>query len=173
NTGVENGLGSGHNLVDRLKSERDRFVAFAFASADILMEIDKDGYIRFAEGAIMKLLNKNPAELTGEKFEDFVHDDDKDLMAYFLGPQAKARIDNINVRLKTKTGTSFPFLMSGYRISELQGHFYLTFSKFRTDMNLSDISRRDLDTGLLRKSEFSLAVNKQLIMGRFSAKDCM
>jgi len=164
------GVDNSQNLVDRLKRERDRFVAFAFASADILMELDKEGNIRYIDGATMKLLSKNPEELQGKNFFDVINQDDRDLAEYFLGKESQARVDNLNIRLKTKTGTCFPFIMSGYRISELQGHFYLTLSTFRSDLNLSDIARRDLDTGLLRKAEFSLAINKQLIMSRFSEK---
>lgn len=159
-----------HGVVDKLKRERDRFVAFAFASADILMEIDKDGVVRFADGSVLKLLGKQPEEIVGKNFNDIIHEDDLDLADHFLGPDSGMRIDNVNIRLMTKTSSSFPFLMSGYRISELQGHFYLTFSTFRSDLNLSDISRRDLDTGLLRRGEFSLAANKQLILSKFSEK---
>ena len=36
------------NSVDRLRRDRDRFVAFAFAGADILIELDADGVIRFS-----------------------------------------------------------------------------------------------------------------------------
>ena len=44
------GVGT-QSLVDKLKRERDRFVAFAFASADILMELSADGKIIYADGA--------------------------------------------------------------------------------------------------------------------------
>ena len=46
------------SVVDRLKRERDRFVAFAFASADILMELDPKGNVIYADGATKKLLEK-------------------------------------------------------------------------------------------------------------------
>lgn len=158
------------SVVDKIKSERDRFVAFAFASADILMEIDAAGRIVFVDGNTLKHLSKVAEEIIGKSFYELIAQDDKDLAEYFIANNTESRIDNLSIRLRTKTGTSFPFLMSGYRISELQGHFYLTFSTFRSGMNLADISRRDFGTGLLKKSEFCLAANKQLIMSRFSEK---
>jgi len=158
------------SVVDKIKSERDRFVAFAFASADILMEIDPNGRIVFVDGNTLKHLSKVSEEIVGKNFYELIAVDDRDLAEYFIGTNAGNRIDNLSIRMRTKTGTSFPFLMSGYRISELQGHFYLTFSAFRSGMNLADISRRDFGTGLLKKSEFCLSANRQLIMSRFSEK---
>jgi len=156
------------SVVDKIKGERDRFVAFAFASADILMEIDQNGRIVFVDGNTLKHLSKVTEEIVGKSFYELIAVDDRDLAEYFIGNNSDNRIDNLSIRMRTKTGTSFPFLMSGYKISELQGHFYLTFSAFRSGMNLADISRRDFGTGLLKKSEFCLAANRQLIMSRFS-----
>jgi PAS domain S-box-containing protein len=159
---------STQSVVDRLKKERDRFVAFAFASADILMELDQDGKIMYADGATQKLLDYTSADLSGQEFLKILHDDDKDIGQHLLSADARARVDNVAIRIKTRKGGVFPLIMSGYKISELQGHFYLTFSTFRHDLSLSDVSRRDLRTGLLRKGEFSLHVNKQIILSRYS-----
>ncbi len=156
------------SVMDKIKGDRDRFVAFAFASADILMEIDPLGRIIFVDGNTMKHLSKMSEEIVGKNLYELIATDDRDLAEYFVGNNSENRIDNLSIRLRTNTGNSFPFLMSGYRISELQGHFYLTFSAFRSGMNLADISRRDFGTGLLKKSEFCIAANRQLIMSRFS-----
>lgn len=158
------------SVVDRLKRERDRFVAFAFASADILMELDADGKVIYADGATKKLLDKNPENFAGKKFLSMIHEEDHDLGEHLLSADSRARVDNVAIRLKTNHGSPFPLIMNGYKISELQGHFYLTFSTFRNDLSLGDISRRDLRTGLLRKGEFSLLVNKQIILSKVSQR---
>lgn len=164
-------LGANTNgLVDKLKRERDRFIAFAFASADILMELDKAGNILYVDGATKRLLDKQPEEILNQNFNTIVHPDDSDLSDYLLNTDSKTRVDNIAIRLATRSGQSYPFIMSGYKISELQGHYYLTFSTFRNDINMADVSRRDLKTGLLRKGEFSLAVNRQIMISKFSDK---
>jgi len=162
-------LGANTNgLVDKLKRERDRFIAFAFASADILMELDKTGKIAYIDGATKRLLGREPEELLNTDFSKLIHHDDSDLGDYLLHNGAKSRVDNIAVRLMTNTQQSYPFIMSGYRISELQGHYYLTFSTFRNDIQMADVARRDLKTGLLRKGEFSLAINRQIMLSKFS-----
>ena len=163
--GVNNNTTS---LVDKLKRERDRFIAFAFASADILMELDKEGRIIYIDGASKRLLDLNPEEIINKTFAEIVSTDDIDLAKYLLKTDARSRIDNIAIRLTTKQGASYPFIMSGYKISELQGHFYITFSTFRNDINMNDLSWRDLKTGLLKKAEFSLAVNRQIILSKYS-----
>lgn len=162
-------LGANTNgLVDKLKRERDRFVAFAFASADILMELDKAGNVNYVDGATKRLLGCEPEKFIGKNIRNIVHPDDSDLCEYLLFSQTRSRVDNIAIRLNTETKQTFPFIMSGYRISELQGHYYLTFSTFRNDLQMSDVSRRDLKTGLYRKGEFALAINRQILLSQFS-----
>jgi PAS domain S-box-containing protein len=101
------------------------------------MEIDPNGRIVFVDGNTMKHLSKVSEEIVGKNFYELIAVDDRDLAEYFIGNNSDNRIDNLSIRMRTKTGTSFPFLMSGYRISELQGHFYLTFSAFRSGVILA------------------------------------
>lgn len=50
-------------------SERDRFVGFAFAGADLLIEASPDGTIVFAAGACRALLNKDAEALQGRPLD--------------------------------------------------------------------------------------------------------
>ena len=50
-----------------LRAERDRFVGFAFAAADLLVEIDDTGTIRFASGTIAGLTSGSRSDLEGRK----------------------------------------------------------------------------------------------------------
>lgn len=43
-------------MTSSLKHQRDRFVAFAFAAADLLIEVDSDNRVSFAAGAAQGLL---------------------------------------------------------------------------------------------------------------------
>jgi EAL domain-containing protein (putative c-di-GMP-specific phosphodiesterase class I) len=52
-----------------LKADRDRFVAFAFAFADLLLEVGADGLIRFAAGAARALTGREAAALLGTSFD--------------------------------------------------------------------------------------------------------
>lgn len=61
----------------RLRLDRDRFLAFAFAGADLLIELDLKGRIVFAEGAISALTDNireaDISSLGGQMFLSFVH----------------------------------------------------------------------------------------------------
>jgi EAL domain-containing protein (putative c-di-GMP-specific phosphodiesterase class I) len=48
-----------------LRTERDRFLAFAFAAADALIELDSEGRIHYAAGATRALLACAPDDLVG------------------------------------------------------------------------------------------------------------
>ena len=48
-----------------IRADRDRFVAFAFSAADILLELDSSHVIRYAAGAVTALLGVSPADLDG------------------------------------------------------------------------------------------------------------
>lgn len=49
-----------------LKTQRDRFVAFSFAAADVLVELDAGGVIRFAAGACHDLFGTAAEALIGQ-----------------------------------------------------------------------------------------------------------
>ncbi len=53
-----------------LKSQRDRFLAFAFAGADLLIEINHNGKVVFASGAIKSLTNHEEKDFIGTNFAD-------------------------------------------------------------------------------------------------------
>jgi hypothetical protein len=50
---------------DRLQQDRERFLAFAFAGADLLLEATADGHIAFAAGAFRSRLGCEPDSLLG------------------------------------------------------------------------------------------------------------
>ncbi len=62
-----------------LRRERDRFVAFAFAAADLLLETDETGHILFAAGASQRLLGCDTDALAGTLFLDLVDAADRSM----------------------------------------------------------------------------------------------
>ncbi len=62
---------------EQLKKQRERFLSFAFASSDLLLEINENGAISYAIGAVKKFTGKKSAkELKGEDWlELFVNKD--------------------------------------------------------------------------------------------------
>ena len=51
-----------------LKTLRDRFMAFAFASADLMLEVSEEGSIIFAIGAVKSLTGEKGEELEGQNW---------------------------------------------------------------------------------------------------------
>jgi EAL domain-containing protein (putative c-di-GMP-specific phosphodiesterase class I) len=66
-----------------------RFLGFAFASADLLFEIEPDGKIAFILGAVQRVMGLDQAAATGRSWRDLIAESDHDLVAALvdgLGP---------------------------------------------------------------------------------------
>ncbi|NGM19208.1 EAL domain-containing protein [Roseomonas stagni] len=61
----------------RSLGDRERFVAFAFAAADLLVEVGADGRITFAAGAFRARLNRTPESLIGRDAADVLAPEDR------------------------------------------------------------------------------------------------
>lgn len=117
--------------ADKLRTQRDRFVAFAFASADMLLEIDADGRVSFAGGACDKLLGAAAEHLTGAAFLDLIHPDDRGMAGEALRRlRGGARIDRLRVDMLAGA-TAVPALLSGIALHGPQGPLHLSISRNR------------------------------------------
>lgn len=63
-----------------LRGERDRFVGFAFAAADLLIEIDDGDRILYAAGAAHRLCGCDADALPGRQLLDFIEADDRPMV---------------------------------------------------------------------------------------------
>jgi EAL domain-containing protein (putative c-di-GMP-specific phosphodiesterase class I) len=83
-----------------LRHQRDRFVAFAFAAADVLIEVDADQVIHYAGGAIQSLTGKSPQRLVGGSCLDLVAPADRPFVRAALAMASRRkRFGPVNVRL--------------------------------------------------------------------------
>jgi EAL domain-containing protein (putative c-di-GMP-specific phosphodiesterase class I) len=148
-----------------MNAARERFVAFAFCWADILIELDPNQRISFAAGATKALLGVGPEGVIGRSFMEIVSPKDRVLVDQLLRMTAKkGRIDNVKVRLQGAQGLTGPLAFAGYVMPDLKDHFFLAF---RTQAHINDRGEaeegvaRDKGTGLLAGDSFSqLAVEK-------------
>ena len=60
-----------------MHGERDRFVAFVFVSADLLVELDSEQHICFVAGAADTLIGKTPAQLASLPPENIISPEDR------------------------------------------------------------------------------------------------
>ena len=148
-----------------MSTAREKFVAFAFCWADILLELDQNRKIVFAAGATQPVLGKTIEELIGTSFRDYVAPRDKLLVEQLLAVAAKkGRIDDTKVRLKGVKGPTPPLNFAGYLMPDLGNNCFLalrTASDAEENGALEGASKRDQSTGLLAGDSFSgLAAEK-------------
>lgn len=77
-----------------LKHQRDRFLAFAFAAADMLVEMNGDGRITFASGAVRAMTGFEEGELLRQSFCDLFVPQDHDI----------CEIIRLNTKIGSKQG---------------------------------------------------------------------
>ncbi len=63
---------SEHLSASQLRLERDRFLAFAFAGGDLLLEVNGEGLIGYTAGAARHLTGRDGGELLGRPLADLV-----------------------------------------------------------------------------------------------------
>ncbi len=94
----------------RRVSDRERFLTFALAAAEILVEVDPDGDILFAAGALQSRFGHDPDEWVGRPVRALVALSDRagfDLA--FATLQARDRLPPTSFRLADAAGSSMSF----------------------------------------------------------------
>ena len=71
--------------AEQLREQRDRFLAFAFAASDLLLEIGDDSQIRYAVGATNQLLGGPPGSVIGRGWLDLFAAEDRALLVAKAG----------------------------------------------------------------------------------------
>jgi len=99
----------------RQLGDRERFVAFAFAAADLLVELDAEGRIGFAAGAFRARLGRAPEELVGSHAADLLAPEERAAFASTLAllPR-RGRLSPTAFRLADRDRT--PFAVSGLHL---------------------------------------------------------
>lgn len=97
-----------------IKAQRDRFLAFAFTTADLFLEIGTDGTIKFAVGAGKSLTGVDSNELIGKNWLEIFRPEDKiPLNALKKQLTAGKRVGPIAIRLDSAYGDDAEGLFSG------------------------------------------------------------
>ncbi len=82
-----------------------RFLGFAFASADMLFEIDPKGDVVFAMGATQRVLGVDQSQMVGSSWRDLVAETDHDLVnALIDGLSTADRRGPVKIELPCRTG---------------------------------------------------------------------
>src|ERR1700751_5481413 len=90
---------------EQLKDERNRFLAFAFAAADLLIEVDAGLRIRFAIGAADSLAGRRTAALMGSDFLALFSAGDRAVIAAAVKRlDGRSRMEPIALRMMRPNG---------------------------------------------------------------------
>lgn len=137
-----------------LREQRDRFVAFAFAAADVLIEIDRDDTIRFAAGATTALIGQAPDALVGKLFSMLLDDSERVLVKAYLDTLIEGdRMAPIAVRLANESLRSA--VLGACRMPAEQARYYVTLSRPVPGLGALKYQKgHDAATGLIDKQAF-------------------
>jgi EAL domain-containing protein (putative c-di-GMP-specific phosphodiesterase class I) len=133
-----------------LRLERDRHVAFAFAAADLLIEVGTDGVILATAGAAQAILATGIPGLTGKPILDFVAAPDRPLVRRLLKQvHARFRIDPALVDLVRGDGIAISTLFGACRLPDRDDSVFLSVALVPDALVQID-QPRDEATGLLK-----------------------
>ncbi|MBL4639562.1 MAG: EAL domain-containing protein [Kordiimonadaceae bacterium] len=94
-------------VLKELKKERERFVAFAFAAAEIFLEVGPDGQILYEGGAAERIGRNKNTPLVGQNINDILDPDDQQIysaLSHHL--KHKGRIGPIPLRFMSEGNRS-------------------------------------------------------------------
>jgi len=142
-------------LIDDLRKERERFVAFAFAAAEIFFEVDAAGTILFEGGAVEKVgPARSGASLIGTSLYDIIDEDDRDVfIALKMHLEHKGRLGPIPIRFSSSIGHNFALRLFGLH---MPGENSRTFFSLRSAPLGGGAGEQSLEkeTGLLSRDGF-------------------
>jgi EAL domain-containing protein (putative c-di-GMP-specific phosphodiesterase class I) len=143
------------------KAERDRYVALAFCWADLLFELDEQGAILYATGALNPFVGRTAKDITGHAFSDLFVPEDEPLAMHFLRIlHQRGRHDNEILRLKRVKGLPLPVTAAGYC---LDSRTYVAMRLRAASPNSAiDHVKRDEKTGLVNHEAFTEAASQRI-----------
>ncbi len=104
----------------------DRFVAFSFCWAEIVIELDARHRITFMESLSGDILGGSAATFTGKPVHDLVCDDDQPLLRNVLkAVHDHGRIEDIDIRFRDAAGAPVPLSLAAHYLGDGYDRYYL------------------------------------------------
>lgn len=120
------------NGVSSETHDQDLLAAMAFCWADMLLEVDENGYILFVAGATESLLGCSPERLIGEALEKIVIKSERPLLrAYLHHGTGLKRLEELDLDFQlieadgNPVQDAVPLTLSGYMITEPASRCYI------------------------------------------------
>ena len=143
-----------------------RFVAFAFAAADLVAEVDATGRITYAAGAYRSKLGAPPEAFLGRPLHALITPADHEALdAALVLLSERGRLLPWTVRLANRQRSKT--ILAGLRLQSTgrDGRLCLTFSQLPAP--LGDVSQASSSAGLARATEARLRTGMSCELGPF------
>lgn len=146
--------------LENLRTEKERFVAFSFAAADLLVELDAKGTICFISGAAKGIVGLDTSELKQKQFVDLIASRDRRVIGYVLESMKEGdRITPVAAQME-KTGISA--VVGACKLPRTHGHIFIALNVSGSTAVRSITEHRDGDTGLLDRNDFLKLADEQM-----------
>jgi EAL domain-containing protein (putative c-di-GMP-specific phosphodiesterase class I) len=123
-------MGDEAGMVEKLKAQRDRFIAFAFAGADLLLELTDQNLIAYSAGAGEALYGLSDADLMGKPLAEMVHPKDRKRFDEALQRlKNTGRLDHTPLMLVGSAGTVTRMRMAGIRLPQFPKTYHVVLSR--------------------------------------------
>jgi PAS domain S-box-containing protein len=143
------------------RAERDRFVAFSLAAADLLIEVDDDHRIVYIAGAARALTGRDGRELMGRQFRDLFAASHRDFVRTLLRRvRRNQRMEPVEVDFERESA-AVSVVLRGCCLPERPDRLYFTANR-AVDLQAADTAHRDAETGLLAGPAFQKAATEAL-----------
>lgn len=116
--------------LDRLRAQRDRFLAFAFCGADVLMEVGADGRVSYSLGRTQRYFGVPPEALQNRAFEELAYGPDASMMAELVKRlRLSGRLERVKVRFQGQWSEPVAATLSGIVLPHSPDCLYLTINR--------------------------------------------
>lgn len=155
-----------------IKKQRDRFLAFSFASADLFLEVDETGIVDFALGAARSLTGINEKTLIGQNWLTIFSNEDRHTLTKMEARARTAeRCGPYLVTLDETLGNGQRAILTAIKMPNSDG-LYLTLGFSNAMMiHLADAVLTQNKYELLDKDTFLLAAKDAIDVARTTGQD--
>ncbi|TNE33644.1 MAG: EAL domain-containing protein [Alphaproteobacteria bacterium] len=138
--------------MEAMRKDKERFVAFSFAAADLLLELDAEGMVCFASGAAKGLTGIETPKLKGQIFTDLIGEFDRDVIKQILTSMKEGdRIPPVSAKMDL---TGISCVIGACKLPRNHDHIFLALNVSVMPAVRTVVEYRDQETGLLDRNDF-------------------
>jgi EAL domain-containing protein (putative c-di-GMP-specific phosphodiesterase class I)/PAS domain-containing protein len=148
-----------------VREERDLFIAFAFAAADLFLRVDPEGQVSYCIGAAQRIFGCDANTLIGRRLFSLISDVDRRLLQLALAKLSPGgRLGLLDIRVLKASSGDVQTGISGWR-DNASGMLHLAVSVLTHGNAGRALDNRDRRTGLYALADFQgLAADRMRIV---------